>query len=313
MAGEQPAGEVFGLLSDEIRLDVLRTVAEAQFDEKETGVAALSFSELYDRIDVDNTSKLSYHLGELTGTFLRKHEDGYAFTHAGEQIVRFLLAENYRSPAPFDPIETAGSCLVCGGSDLQAELHDQYFLIRCPDCDTPVYSYRVRPAQVRSREGAALLDAVVWEQAGDFLKMRQGVCPDCAGPIETEVMAADERVPRDVPVSFGTLSECSECLRFVGLPLPYAPLYHPESLAFHWEHGVDVLGTGLWEFHDRLRDGRWTDERVGADADADDADRYRIEYRYESATLRVYLDETATVTRTERVRRTERDRTDRRS
>ena len=88
METERPADEFFGLLSDETRLDILRSVARAQHERKQTGVASLSFSDIYDRVEVDNTSKLSYHLGELTGTFLRKHEAGYAFTHAGEQMAR---------------------------------------------------------------------------------------------------------------------------------------------------------------------------------------------------------------------------------
>jgi DNA-binding transcriptional ArsR family regulator len=87
MDTEPTADSVFGLLADEIRLDILRTVARAQHENRITGVTNLSFSDIYDRVDVDGTSKLSYHLGELTGTFLRKHENGYAFTHAGEQMV----------------------------------------------------------------------------------------------------------------------------------------------------------------------------------------------------------------------------------
>lgn len=86
MDTERTATEAFGLRSDETRLDILRTVAEAQNEDRESGIAELSFSEVYDRADVDGTSELSYHLGELTGTFLRKHGEGYAFTHAGEQM-----------------------------------------------------------------------------------------------------------------------------------------------------------------------------------------------------------------------------------
>lgn len=111
MGTERTAEEVFRLLSDEIRLDVLRTVAVAQRDELRTGETDLSFSDIYERVDVDNTSKLSYHLGELTGTFLRKHDGGYAFTHAGERLVRFVLAENYLRPPDFGPVEVEGDCL----------------------------------------------------------------------------------------------------------------------------------------------------------------------------------------------------------
>jgi hypothetical protein len=307
METEPTADEVFQLLSDETRLDVLRTVAVAQHENRRTGVAALSFSEIYDRVDVDDTSKLSYHLGELAGTFLRKHDDGYAFTHAGEQMVRFVLAENYRDPSDVGPIETEGGCLFCGENTLRATLEDQYFTMYCTACDRPGYAYRVRAAQVRERTGDDLIDAVTREQAGDLLKTRRGVCPDCAGRLETQVMTAENHpASGEVSLSFATVSECRDCLRLLSLPLPTAAAYHPESIAFHWEHGVDILGSGVWEFNRYIQDGRWTSERVGTDPD-----EYRVEFRRDTSTLRLFLDEGAAVTRTERVRR--RDQRDRHS
>jgi hypothetical protein len=299
METERAADDVFGLLSDEIRLDILRTIALAQSEERKTGIAQLSFSEIYERVDVDNTSKLSYHLGELTETFLRKHEGGYAFTHAGEQMVRFILAGNYRSPEDFGTIETGGQCLYCGETALQAMYHEQFFFIRCSECDHPAFSYRVRPAQVQDRTGSDLIESIIWEQAGDFVKMRQGVCPDCSGRLDTEVIdAKDEPVPDAVPVSFATRSECQQCLRFMSIPLTHAAAYHPESVAFHWEHGVDIMGTGFWELHSYVLDGRWTAEQL----DTTPAE-YRVELRCDGASLRLDLDSDAAVTRTERVRR----------
>ena len=307
MGTDRTADDVFRLLADEIRLDILKTVAIAQHEELESGIAALSFSDIYERVDVDNTSKLSYHLSELTGTFLRKHEDGYAFTHAGEQLVRFVLAENFRAPPDIGTIETDGSCLYCGEQALEASLHEQYFFIRCSACEQPAFSYRVRPAQARSRSGAALLESVIWEQAGDFFKMRQGVCPDCGGRMETEIIdTADASVPDAVSASFGTISVCRTCLRFLSIPLPYAAAYHPEAMTFLWEHGIDVMGTGIWELHQHLQDGRWTSERI-----ENEPAEFCVAFETESASLRLFLDNDATVVQTERVRR--RNQGDRRS
>jgi len=47
MGSEQAVDEIFQILSDETRLDVLRTVAVAQNENRQTSVAALSFSEIY--------------------------------------------------------------------------------------------------------------------------------------------------------------------------------------------------------------------------------------------------------------------------
>ncbi len=305
MGSDWAAADVFGLLADDIRLEILRTIARVQFAERETGETSLSFSAIYDRVDVENTSKLSYHLGELTGTFLRKGGDGYAFTYAGEQLVRFILAENYRSPPGFAPIEVSGRCLFCGESRLEAMVEGQYFMLRCQACEGPAFSYRVRPAQVRSHTGTALIDAVIWEQAGDILKLREGVCPDCAGRMATEVLAAETPIAESVPASFAASSACQQCLRWMSLPLPYSAAYHPESVSFHWEHGLDILGTGIWEFHQYLHDGRWAASQVGREPD-----EYLVELQCEGAVLRMFMDGDGGVVRTERVR--EREQGDRR-
>jgi hypothetical protein len=129
--------------------------------------------------------------------------------------------------------------------------------------------------------------------------MRRGVCPDCAGRIDTEVVdARDGPVPDSVPASFTTFSDCRQCLRFLSLPLTHAAVYHPASVAFYWDHGADILDTGIWEFHRHLREGRWTAERL-----AEGSDDFRAELRCEAASIRLSLDENAAVARAERVRR----------
>lgn len=300
MATEKTAADMFALLSDESRVEILQAVAIAQYEQglSNSGFAPLSFSEIYNRVDVDSTSKLSYHLGELTETYLRKTEDGYSFTHAGEQIVRFILAENFRQPAEIDTIETEGTCLYCGEIQLEAGLDDQYFMVRCPSCDQPVTGYIVTPAQARAHSGAALLESLKRKQATDFSLVQHGICPECAGQIQTDVLDASEQpVPDEVPVSYFTLDECEACLRQYSGPLTYSVAFRTASIAFHWDHAVDILGTGWWELHRYLKEGRWTAERIAADPA-----EYRVVLRHEDAALRVFLDDDARTTRTERVR-----------
>src|SRR6056297_715332 len=76
---------------------------------------------------------------------------------AGEQMVRFILAENYRQPPDIGPVEADGTCLRCGEPGLEAVLQDQYFVLRCPDCERPTFTYRVTPAQARSHAEADLV------------------------------------------------------------------------------------------------------------------------------------------------------------
>ncbi|GAB7009576.1 DUF7351 domain-containing protein [Halorubrum trueperi] len=300
MASEQTAADMFALLSDESRVGILRAVAVAQYEQapSNAGVAPLSFSEIYERVEIENTSKLSYHLGELVGTYLQKTGDGYAFTHAGEQIVRFILAKNFRRPVDIDSIETEGTCLYCGETRLEAGLDDQYFMVRCPSCDRPVTGYIVTPAQARAHSGAALLESLKRKQATEFGLVQDGICPECAGEIRTDVLdASDQSLSAEVPVSYFTIDECEACLRRYSGPLTYSAAFRTPSIAFYWDRGVDIMGTGWWELHSYLRDGRWTAERIATNPAA-----YRVELRHEDAVLRLYLDDDARPTRTERVR-----------
>jgi hypothetical protein len=94
------------------------------------------------------------------------------------------------------------------------------------------------------------------------------------------------------------VEECAECRRQYNAPLTYGVAYHPASVAFHWDRGVDVTDRGLWEFHAHVVEGRWTSERV-----ASDPDEFEVVFRHDEDALRLRLDADATVTRTERVRR----------
>jgi hypothetical protein len=300
MASEQSAADMFALLSDESRVDILRAVAVAQSEQSPSNsrFAPLSFSDIYERVGIDNTSKLSYHLGELAGTYLRKVENGYTFTHAGEQIVRFILAENFRQPPDIGGIETEGMCLFCGEMRLEAGLDDQYFMVRCPSCEQPVTGYIVTPAQARTWSGAALLESLKRKQATEYSLVQEGICPECAGEIQTEVLDATEQsLPGEMPVSYFTIDACEACLRRYSGPLTYGVAFRPPSIAFYWDRGVDILRTGWWELHRYLRDGCWSAERI-----ATDPTEYRVELRHEDAVLRVFLDADARTTRTERVR-----------
>ncbi|THE65682.1 ArsR family transcriptional regulator [Salinadaptatus halalkaliphilus] len=300
MTAGRAAADAFALLSDESRVNILRAVAMAQYEQapSNAGFEPLSFSEIYDRVDVDNTSKLSYHLGELTGTYLRKHDGGYSFTHAGDRIVRFILAENFRRPADIGSIETSGTCLYCGETTLEARLDEQYFVVRCPTCDRPVTGYTLTPAQARARSGETLLESLKRKQGMEFGLVQAEICPECAGRMDAAVHSVEELTPlEDVPVSHFTLHDCESCRRRYSGPLPFAAAFRTASIAFYWERGVDLLGTGWWECYRFLRDGCWTSERVGSDPV-----EYRVVLRHEDAELRLVLDDDARTVRTERVR-----------
>lgn len=296
MSDFAPPATVFGLLSDEIRVDILEAiaVAEAETVTQSTGQTELAFSDIYERVDVDNTSKLSYHLGELVGPFLRKTDAGYSFTHAGEKFVRMILADNYERPPTFDPVTIDGHCMYCDSTELEASLRFQFFIVTCRKCERPLSGHPVAPTLVRAHDGDDLVDRVARKMALDYRQIRNGLCVACTGDLSTTVIDT-EGLPVEGIHSFLVRDECNHCLREYNGPMVYGAAYHPASIAFHWDHGVDLSTKGMWELH-RFA-ARWTAERL-----SDDPAEYRVVLPHDSDELRVYLDADARVTRTERVR-----------
>lgn len=303
MGESSSATEIFRLLSDETRVDILCAIAVAQseLEQAGSGPAELAFSDIYDHVDVENTSKLSYHLGELTGTYLRKSDEGYSLSHAGERIVRFILSDNYEQPESFGPEPVDGMCVFCGEEALEARLSHQFFRIDCAACDQQVAGQPITPAQVRDRTAEALIRSVKLQGAEDYRQVRRGLCPECGAQLSAEVLGLPESPLPDAD-SFLVTSQCDACLRTYNSPLTYSVAYHPASIAFHWDHGIDVTTKGIWEFHEYVYDGRWASEQV-----ASDPDEYEALMQHGEDTLRLRLDSSATVTATERVRRESRE------
>jgi hypothetical protein len=299
MTETPPPTEFFRLLADETRVDILHAIAVAQSERGQAGAgpAELAFSDVYDHVDVENTSKLSYHLGELSGTYLRKGDDGYSLSHAGERIVRFILSGNYEQPDPVGPEPVGGTCVFCGEEALEASLSHQFFSIDCTACNQQVAGQPITPAQARTRDLDALIRSVKRQSAEDYRQVRRGLCPECGARVTADVLSVPES-PLPETDSFLVTSQCAECLRTYNSPLTYSVVYHPASVAFHWDRGIDVTSKGIWEFHEHVYDGRWTSEQV-----ASDPKEYRVVLRHDDDALRLGLDSTATVTNVERVRR----------
>ncbi|WP_439028443.1 DUF7347 domain-containing protein [Haloarchaeobius sp. DT45] len=87
MSEDRSVTDIIRLLADEIRVGILRAVAVAQYELEQvgSGAAELAFSEIYDHVDVENTPKLSFLLGELLH---RKRRKLSADLHSGSVLLR---------------------------------------------------------------------------------------------------------------------------------------------------------------------------------------------------------------------------------
>ena len=73
-AGDSAPVKTFSLLANEDRLAILKAVVRAA----ERGETPLSFSTLRETVEIRDSGRFSYHLGELTDHFLTRSADGYS-------------------------------------------------------------------------------------------------------------------------------------------------------------------------------------------------------------------------------------------
>ncbi|MFP8953304.1 winged helix-turn-helix domain-containing protein [Natrialbaceae archaeon A-arb3/5] len=296
MPDEEDAAEAFGLLADPTRIAILRAFAEA-LDRIELGtdepMPVLSFSDVYDRVEIDSTSQLSYHLEKLDGTYLRRTDEGWQFTFAGESVVRLFLSGAYAGDVEFEPVDLEETCPFCDADALRVVVDDLALLRECTDCGRRMDGMHVTPAQVRGRSAESLLASAKADRAALFWRFREDICDECGGAIDVEF---HDRSGAESVVEWTARARCRECWRTVHGPPSLWLATHPASIAFHWDHGVDVRSFGFRELIDRLERGDWRTDRV-------DADEYVVTYRLDSSELRLTIDDELSVRRTERVRR----------
>ena len=279
--------EAFAKLSDETRVDILRAVAAAERERERTEERpTLSFSELYDRVDVSNSSRFAYHLDQLTGVFLHKTDDGYTFTWGGERIVRTILAGGYGKSISFDPVEVDGPCPACGETGLQAAPEEITIRIRCRSCEQCVASYPLTPGLVVDRDPDEIVHAAERRIRSAYDDIFARDCPKCGASL-TLVVHETGLIPGD---PYLTVSRCRECWSPFGLPLSLWALSHPATVAFYWERGVDIRSKPFWVVAAYLVDGRWTVERT------DERRAYEITIREDGDELRLTLDDELAVT-----------------
>ncbi|MFB6125790.1 MAG: ArsR family transcriptional regulator [Halolamina sp.] len=276
--------DAFALLGNDTRIDILQALQTAAVGD-ETPVA---FSELFDRVDVDDSAHFNYHLKKLTDHFVRKTEAGYEFRTPGRKVVRAVFAGTFTGREELEPFDAPGECWHCGGA-LEATYADERLTVECVDCDRPVVSHTFAPGGVADRDPEELLEAFHHHVRHHYCLAADGVCPECMGRMETHLTRESTFPGREVEVNH-VCGRCDTHLRSaVGLNLlDTAPV-----LSFHAERGVDLSTEPFWTF-------AWcvSDERTAVVGE--DPLTLRLEIPVADDEIRVTVDETLDVLDVER-------------
>jgi len=233
--------EAFGLVAHETRLDTLRVLNDAD--------GPLSFGDLRDRVGVRDPGQFNYHLGKLTGRFVRQDDDGYRLLPAGRRIVGSMLSGGYTHEFEGDTVSVDGRCRDCGGP-LAAEFRPARLRIYCSECGFVHTEPQVPPRLFEHwdrSDAATVVDR--WTKRIEF-SAAVGLCHYCDGRVDRVIRLPDEQEAPDWfegEVAAATVvTECRRCGHWWHSILPVAAVVHPAVVAFHHQHGVDVRDTPFW-------------------------------------------------------------------
>ncbi|WP_254861937.1 winged helix-turn-helix domain-containing protein [Halovivax gelatinilyticus] len=240
--------EAFALIGNETRLSILEALWAA--DER-----PVSFSALRRAVGMRDSAQFNYHLQQLEGHFVRNVEpgdggaseestaSGYDFKHAGEKVVRSIIAGSFNEHPSVEPFSVEGSCVACDGP-LLARYVEEHLSISCEACGHGHGEYQFPPGGLNDRTTAEIEDAFDQRVRHLHCLAADGVCPECSGRMETRVVESDGACCLGVGTRVD--HECVQC----GHTLCSAPglrlLDHADVVSFHRERGVSLDEQPYW-------------------------------------------------------------------
>ncbi|TYL38106.1 ArsR family transcriptional regulator [Natronococcus pandeyae] len=283
---DQDVVEAIGALGNRTRLEILLALAEAEREQQEQWLR-MSFTELYDAVDVESTSQFSYHLDQLAGQFVAETPDGYRLTYGGDKIVRTILSGLYESTETFDDADVDGICVFCEESALVALVDEERFVVRCDSCESTLLTDLLPRSQTRHRSASEIVDSVGYRIWGTATLVRGSVCPECYGQVDTTVDAHHH----DGRTLYTLEHTCPECWLVIHLPIEVVAAFHPAAVGFFWNHGISLLDLPLWEFFEFL-----VTDAVTTDVATVDPLEATVVIALDGETLRLEVDDALRVT-----------------
>jgi hypothetical protein len=288
---EMAPTDAFSVLGNEIRVGILRELADVMQESGSEWESGLPFSTLRERVGVDDPGKFNYHLDRLRGTFVEKTDDGYVLRYPGLMVVSAIRAGTYTGGDETETVETGEDCPRCDG-DLTATYGNGFLELAC-DEDDLLSRVLLPPGATEGRTTAELLELANRSARRDMSHAADGVCPYCWGQVDATIRWPEETSLFEDTSAAGPKVhyDCTRCWAEIHVPLAGVATLHPAVVAFYHDHGVNVHD---WPFVGLSYSG--TEQSVVSE----DPVRVSVTLREDDEEMRVVLDEDANVVDTER-------------
>lgn len=212
------AAEVLSFVGDPIRLGILSTLYDASsFPDPQP--RAISYTDLQQAVNVEDSGRFNYHLTKLTGYFVKSVDGGYRLRDPGKEIVRLLRRGTLTDDLQLDPRPVDPQCYRCGG-DLTVSYNGKRVLTICDSCPGSVAldalprgtitAISASPRAVKRRDPNELHRIVHESFQRVSESMADDICPECRGSVsKTLRMCGDHDLGDD--------GVCPHCDRWSGL------------------------------------------------------------------------------------------------
>lgn len=274
--------EAFEILGDDVRLSILQALKNDRHP--------VSFSELRERTDVDDSGRFNYHLDRLRGHFIRRTDNGYKLRYHGKRVVETVLSGTLTDTATVGPFSVEGSCYACDGS-LEGVYEDERVTIRCSDCEERILSIDYPPSALQNRDTEELMEAYRRWATTRMTLAANSVCPSCGGKTERYLFEPDNHLPFEVLVGF----ECTVCTNRSGTSFASLALRESVVKSFYADHDIDIEERPYWDIEPCVT-GEYTTVESRDPLDVE------VTFRAGGEELRVRLDNELNVARTVRER-----------
>ena len=244
--------EVFGLLSDENRVEILRALWE--------GNKPMGFSELHSAVGIGDSGQFNYHLDKLVGQFVTRADEGYKLTIAGQQINGSIESGSYTASGRMEPVQLDSPCPTCGGTRT-FYYEDELAMLECDSCSLKA-RYNIPPGVFADADREEIPVVAGRYLRTEIERLHHGFCTRCDGPVEhavcrvTDVLVGEEEDteetedsllvdPQKTPI---VRYDCRQCAQTVTTGLQHSLLTHPAVVRFYSDRGIDIQERSVWEF-----------------------------------------------------------------